>query len=162
LPSGWSIAKKLVFDKIKENLGLDQCELFFFSAAPLKESTRLFFLNLNIYLRNIYGMSELSGPQTTTNPKAFSNYHSIEALKEAGECYPGLELRISNPDADGNGEVCLRGRSLPTQAGTSSWATTRTRRKRGRPSTARGSCTLETWEWLAPTRPSRSPAGSRS
>ena len=23
LPSGWSIAKKLVFDKIKENLGLD-------------------------------------------------------------------------------------------------------------------------------------------
>ena len=25
LPSGWSIAKKLVFDKVKANLGLDQC-----------------------------------------------------------------------------------------------------------------------------------------
>ena len=24
-PSGWSVAKKLVFNKIKENLGLDKC-----------------------------------------------------------------------------------------------------------------------------------------
>jgi long-chain-fatty-acid--CoA ligase ACSBG len=27
------------------------------SAAPVKESTRLFFTNLNIYLHNVYGMS---------------------------------------------------------------------------------------------------------
>lgn len=81
LPRGWGIAKKLVFNKIKENLGLDKCEIFFFSAAPMRESTRLFFLNLNFYLRNIFGMSELTGPQTVTNPKAFKNFHSIEALK---------------------------------------------------------------------------------
>lgn len=36
LPRGWGIAKKLVFDKIKENLGLDQCEIFIFSAAPMR------------------------------------------------------------------------------------------------------------------------------
>jgi len=111
LPRGWGIAKKLVFDKIKANLGLDKCEIFIFSAAPLKESTRLFFLHLNFYLYNIYGMSELSGPQTISNPKAFKEFHSIEALKEAGEVFPGLELRIANPDAEGNGEICLRGRN---------------------------------------------------
>ena len=33
-----------------------------FSAAPMRESTRLFFTNLNIYLYNIFGMSELAGP----------------------------------------------------------------------------------------------------
>ncbi len=62
LPSFWGLAKKLVFNKIKEGLGLDQCEIFMFSAAPMRESTRLFFTNLNIYLYNIFGMSELAGP----------------------------------------------------------------------------------------------------
>lgn len=56
-PSGWGLAKKLVFNKIKENLGLDQCEYFIFSAAPMRESTRAFFLNINFFLMNCYGMS---------------------------------------------------------------------------------------------------------
>jgi len=33
-----------------------------YGAAPLRESTRAFFLNLNIFLINVFGMSELSGP----------------------------------------------------------------------------------------------------
>jgi long-chain-fatty-acid--CoA ligase ACSBG len=57
LPIGWGLAKKLVFDKIKQNLGLDECKVFVFSAAPMRESTREFFLNLNIFLQNCYGMS---------------------------------------------------------------------------------------------------------
>lgn len=77
--------------------------MFIFSAAPIKESTRLFFVNLNIYLHNIFGMSELSGPQTFTNPKAFKNFTSVEALKEAGVPLPGLQVVIDKPDADGNG-----------------------------------------------------------
>lgn len=48
-------------------------------------------------------MSELSGPETLTNPRAFKEFHSVEALKEAGEPFVGLELKIANPDADGNG-----------------------------------------------------------
>lgn len=58
----WWLAKKLVFDKIKEGLGLDKCTTFIFSAAPMRESTRAFFMNLNFFLTNCYGMSELSGP----------------------------------------------------------------------------------------------------
>jgi hypothetical protein len=60
-------------------------------------------LNLNIYLQNVFGMSELSGPQTLTNPKAFKNFHSIDALKEAGTALPGLQIVIDKPDAEGNG-----------------------------------------------------------
>lgn len=82
-----------------------------FGAAPIKESTRLFFLNLNIYLRNVYGMSELAGPQTLTDPSFFKNFHCAEALKEAGIALPGLQISIDKPDADGNGEICLRGRN---------------------------------------------------
>lgn len=48
-------------------------------------------------------MSELSGPQTLTDPSAFKSFNSTEALKEAGVCLPGLQISIANPDADGNG-----------------------------------------------------------
>lgn len=77
----------------------------------MRESTRLFFLNLNIYLRNIFGMSELSGPETITNPAVFKDFSLIESLKEAGQVIEGLQIAIDNPDAEGNGEICLRGRN---------------------------------------------------
>lgn len=102
-PAFFGLAKKLVFDKIKANLGLDECKRFVFSAAPMRESTREFFLNLNIFLENVYGMSELSGPQTITDRNAWDTFQSPEFLREAGRCPPGFELAIDNPDSEGNG-----------------------------------------------------------
>ena len=61
-----------------------------FAAAPMRESTRKFFLNLNIFLYNCYGMSELSGPETFTDPFAWDSYDSSEFLKEAGSPLNGL------------------------------------------------------------------------
>lgn len=61
-PFGWTIAKKLIYDKIKVTLGIDQCRLMVVSAAPLQPSIREFFMDLNIPLVNCYGMSELAGP----------------------------------------------------------------------------------------------------
>lgn len=73
-PSMWKICKKMVFNKIKANLGLEECEVMMFGAAPMRESTRQFFLNLNIFLYNVYGMSELAGPQTFTDPMVWQNF----------------------------------------------------------------------------------------
>lgn len=36
----FSLANKLVFNKVKENLGLDKCDLFFTGAAPLSNEIR--------------------------------------------------------------------------------------------------------------------------
>jgi long-chain-fatty-acid--CoA ligase ACSBG len=83
-----------------------------FSAAPMRESTRLFFVNLNIFLYNCFGMSELSGPETYTNPKKWKNFTDKEFLREAGRGLDGLTISIDNPDAEGNGEICLRGTHL--------------------------------------------------
>lgn len=94
----WGVAKKLVFNKIKENLGLDKCEIMIFSAAPMRESTRSFFLNLNIFLYNCFGMSELSGPETFTNPNKWKNFTDKEFLREAGKAIDGLTIGIDNPD----------------------------------------------------------------
>lgn len=60
---------------------------------------------------NVYGMSELTGPQTMTDPTKLKSFETSEALKEAGTILPGMQLNINNPDAEGNGEICLRGRN---------------------------------------------------
>jgi len=44
-------------------------------------------------------MSELSGPETLTNPAAFKDFTANEAIKEAGTVLEGLQLSINNPDA---------------------------------------------------------------
>ena len=102
-PMFWGLAKKLIYNKVKEGLGLDQCEYMIYSAAPLRESTKKFFLNLNMFLYSGYGMSQLTGPETFTDVNAWDNYSSQNFLKETGQVMKGLELVIDNPDRDGNG-----------------------------------------------------------
>lgn len=64
-----------------------------------------------MYIHIVYGMSELSGPETFSHPWSWDKFDSRDALREAGRPLDGLDLCIENPDADGNGEICLRGRN---------------------------------------------------
>jgi long-chain-fatty-acid--CoA ligase ACSBG len=99
------IANFILFSKIKKKLGLSESKLFAFGAAPLKRQTQDFFKSIGILVHNFYGMSESTGPQFTNlrgNP--------IE-LNSAGLVVPGTESKISNPDKDGVGEICFRGRN---------------------------------------------------
>jgi len=47
---------------------------------------------------NCFGMSELSGPETYTNPSKWKNFTDREFLKEAGKVIDGLTIAIDNPD----------------------------------------------------------------
>ena len=77
-----------------------------YGAAPLNEATRTYFASLNIFLVNVYGMSECAGPHTLFCPGL-----SVGAnLKSASPTLPGTETLIHNPDSEGNGEICFRGR----------------------------------------------------
>lgn len=95
------IANILMFRKLKKALGLDQCEIFAFGAAPMKKKTFNFFKSLNIVIYNNYGLSESSGP-------AFTNFSSD--LATVGKPLPGTQGKILNKDTDGIGEICFRGR----------------------------------------------------
>ena len=64
----YPIAKKLVFSKVKEKLGLDRCRLIGCGAAPLSRETFEYFLSLDIRLLECYGMTETSGPQMGNRP----------------------------------------------------------------------------------------------
>lgn len=57
-------------------------------------------------------MSESSGPQSYSNPLNFS-YPEDEPTfwKSAGMKVPGTTMIIYEPDQDGNGEICYKGRN---------------------------------------------------
>jgi long-chain-fatty-acid--CoA ligase ACSBG len=100
----YSIANTLILSRIKQALGLDKATVFFFGAAPLKQSTIDYFASLDIPLYNVYGMSETTGATTI---------HSIDnfRLDSAGYALPGTDILIYNPDENGEGEICMRGRN---------------------------------------------------
>ncbi|KRX10345.1 hypothetical protein PPERSA_03652 [Pseudocohnilembus persalinus] len=110
LPTGFGIAKKIVYDNIKKAIGLDQAKYVIVGAAPLSPSIRQYFLSLNIYIINGYGMSESSGPQQLSNPVDFEVLDE-EAAKSCGKNIEGTDILIANPDIHGEGEICFKGRN---------------------------------------------------
>ncbi len=64
LPSGWWLAHRLVFSRVRNRLGFDRTRVFITSAAPMARSTLDFFLSLGIPIFEVYGMSECTGPTT--------------------------------------------------------------------------------------------------
>lgn len=81
-----------------------------FGAAPLSPAIREYFLSLNMFLINGYGMSESSGVQNLSEAESFEKFDE-HAMRSIGKNIPGTELMISNPDKEGNGEICYKGRN---------------------------------------------------
>lgn len=100
----YSVARALILSKIKGALGLDQCNSFYFGAAPLRQASIEYFASLDIPVFNVYGMSETSGATTL-------HLHDNFRLDSAGPTVKGCDLRINNPDENGEGEICMRGRN---------------------------------------------------
>ena len=99
-PLLFGLAKKVVFDKVRQRLGFDRARLCVTSAAPIARDTLEFFLSLGIPVLEIYGMSECTGPATYSPPE---NYRT----GKCGLCLPGAELKLAE-----DGEICMRGKHV--------------------------------------------------
>ena len=84
----------MVFKKVKEKLGLENCRHFFTGAAPISKTILEYFASLNIIINDIYGMSECSGPMTIS-------YGSNYKVGSSGRSIPFTKIRISD-----SGEIC--------------------------------------------------------
>ena len=104
------MAKKVIYQNIKKALGLDEAKFLIFGAAPMANSTREYFLSLNMFLINGYGMSESSGPQTTSDPRNFKEFDA-NALSSCGSKLEGTDMMLFDIDKHGNGEICYKGRN---------------------------------------------------
>ncbi|MDH5493046.1 MAG: long-chain fatty acid--CoA ligase, partial [Myxococcales bacterium] len=91
------VARKLVVDKVKAALGLDQLAAAVTGSAPLGVATQEFFASLGIPIYEGYGMSETSGISTITDP-------SCLRFGTVGTALDGVEIRIAE-----DGEILLRG-----------------------------------------------------
>jgi len=101
----YPLAKKLVFSKVKENLGMSRCRILGAGAAPVAMDTFKYFLSLDIPIYECYGMSETSGPQTGNKP-------GQHMLGSVGPTLDGMKTRITDPDPEGNGEITMYGRNI--------------------------------------------------
>jgi len=118
-PCCYGLAEKIVFSKVKANLGLDCCKFGFTGAAPIMVDTLAYFGQLGIQINEVYGMSECTGACTW----------SLDDTHKAGSCgfaMPGVEVAVLNsesgstvPPASGptpteaeQGEICFRGRNI--------------------------------------------------
>ncbi len=96
-PLLFPVAEKLVFEKVRERLGLDRARFCVTAAAPISKHTLEFFLSLGIPILEVYGMSECTGPATYSPPDAYKT-------GLCGVVIPGGELKIAE-----DGEVLMRG-----------------------------------------------------
>jgi len=97
------IAKNLVLNKIKAKIGLERCKFLMVGAAPFNVDTMKYFLGLDLPIFELYGMTEVG--------LTFASSSDAFRIGSVGKCIINTEAKILNPDSDGNGEICTRGRN---------------------------------------------------
>lgn len=97
--------KRLVYGKVKEALGFDQCRTYLSGAAPIPTEVREFLTSLDMPVTEVYGMSETSGGHFISKSPDLD-------LNAIGRTFPGTRSKIDQPDENGNGEICMYGRNV--------------------------------------------------
>ena len=101
----FTLGKKAVYGKVREALGFDRCRAFYSATAPIAQETIKYFLSLDMVVHELYGMSEVSGPQSIqTGPTT--------RVGSVGPTLPGCETKLANKTIEGEGEICMKGRNL--------------------------------------------------
>ncbi len=93
----YKLARKLIFTKLKQAVGLDRGRIFVSGAAPIAREILEFFASLDILVNEVYGQSEDTGP-TSFNRPGRTKFGSV------GPAVPGVDVRIAKDD-----EVLVRG-----------------------------------------------------
>lgn len=107
-PDGYNVAKMVVFDTIKRQLGFDRLEFAVSGAAPIKKSTIDYFGSLGINIVEVFGMSETTGLHTI----GLNYYNRVGSVGTTGIGTETIILNDPSRDKKGEGEICMRGRNV--------------------------------------------------
>jgi len=93
----YEVAKKVVFSKLKQALGLANARMCVSGAAPISKEVLEFFASLDIIVYEVYGQSEDTGPTSF-------NQFGRTRLGSVGPKIPGIEVKIA-----ADGEILIKG-----------------------------------------------------
>jgi long-chain acyl-CoA synthetase len=94
------LASRLVFGPLKEAIGLDQAIVLASGAAPIGKEVIAFFASLDVFIQEIYGQSEDTGP-TSFNLQGRTRIGSV------GPPLAGVTVKIAD-----DGEILVSGRNV--------------------------------------------------
>jgi len=105
------------YSRVHEHLGLDNCNNIFVGAAPMHQETLKFFVDLNLPIFGIYGLTECTGVHTL-------NLRSPTQLKfdSCGKNLNGVETKPTSGD-DEEVKICLWPACLLCLVDFASWKT---------------------------------------
>ncbi|MGH8014851.1 MAG: AMP-dependent synthetase/ligase [Candidatus Zixiibacteriota bacterium] len=105
---GWKLKMhwgRFLFRSMRNAAGLGSIRLFVCGGAPLPDRIAAFFNLIGFTFLEGYGMTECSPVISVNRPENL-------IFGSVGPVLPGLEVRIHNPDENGNGEIIVRGPSV--------------------------------------------------
>lgn len=97
----YKVYNTVIFNKVKQALGLDQCRLCFTGAVPISMETLKYFKSLDIKIYELFGQSECTGPQTLNFPGKWK-------IGTCGKAIEGTEMKLDEQ----TGEILYRGRHI--------------------------------------------------
>ena len=97
-----AIADKLVYSKIRENIGAENFDIIVSGAAAISQKVAGFFSAIKMPVFEGYGLTETSPVIAVSN----RNPHGRE-VGYVGQPLPGTEVKIAE-----NGEICCRGHNV--------------------------------------------------
>ena len=96
--------RKIIFKQILDNLG-GNIRLVLYGAAPMNKETIVGFNNFGIELVQGYGLTE-------TSPVIAAESDKEKMPGSVGLALPSLNVKIDNPDENGEGEILVKGPSV--------------------------------------------------
>ena len=96
--------RKKVFKQILDNFG-GNLRVVFYGSAPMNKDTIIGFNNFGIDLIQGYGLTE-------TSPVVSAESDKEKRPGSIGLALPSLNVKISNPDENGEGEITVKGPSV--------------------------------------------------
>ncbi len=93
----YGLARRVFHHRVKAALGFDRCHFAASGAAPADPASLEFLSGLDLPVREVYGLSETSGPATWNRP-------GRTRFGTVGPAYPGVEVRLAD-----DGEILVRG-----------------------------------------------------
>ena len=94
------LAEKVIFTKLRDKLGLDQCRIPISGAAPIAPELMFFYAAIGLEIVEAYGMTETTAVISASHPDRIR-------FGTVGEPLPGVEVMIAE-----DGEILARGPNI--------------------------------------------------